>query len=60
MTEKQEALLRELLDREELKNGKRLLFGKILETGVYTSRDACVLISHMLGLLNFRQHFGEQ
>jgi hypothetical protein len=60
MSEKQESLLKELLDREELKNGERLLFGKILETRVETSKDASVLISHILGLLDFRQHFGEQ
>ena len=60
MTEKQQAFLTELLDREDLKNGERLVFGKILETRVETSKDASVLISHILGLLDFRQHFGEQ
>ena len=60
MTSKQEALLNELLDSEELKRAEQKAFGRILESKVSTSRDASVLISHILGLLNFRRQFGEQ
>ena len=60
MTSKQEALLEELLDGEELKEAERYVFGQILESKISTSKDASVLISHILGLLNFRRQFGEQ
>ena len=59
MTSKQEALLEDLLDGEELKEAERFVYGQILESKVATSRDASVLISHILGLLNFRRQFGE-
>ena len=60
MTEKQEALLTELLDGDELKDAERYVFKGILETKVSTSKDASALISHILGLLNFRRQFGEK
>ena len=60
MTAKQEALLKELLDGEELKRAEQKVFGRILEFEVSTSRDASVLISHILGLLNFRRQFDKQ
>ena len=60
MTSKQEALLNELLDSEELKEAERYVFGQILQSKVSASKDASVLISHILGLLNFRRQFGEQ
>ena len=59
MTSKQEALLEEFLDGEELKEAERFVFGQILESKVSASKDASVLISHILGLLNFRRQFGE-
>ena len=60
MSSKQEALLRDLLDGEELKEAECYVFGQILESKVSTSKEASVLISHILGLLNFRRQFGEQ
>ena len=60
MTSKQETLLKELLDSEELKEAECYVFGQILESKVSTSKDASALISHILGLLNFRRQFGEQ
>lgn len=60
VSSKQRALLDELLGSEELKQPERYVFGQILKDKVATSRDASVLISHMLGLLHFRRHFGEE
>ena len=60
MTAKQEDLLNDLLDGEELERAEQKVFGRILKSRVSTSRDASVLISHILGLLNFRRQFGEQ
>lgn len=60
MTSKQEALLKELLDGEELERAEQKVFGRILKSRVSTSKDASALISHILGLLNFRRQFGEQ
>lgn len=60
MTAKQLDLLKELLDTEELKEAECYVFRQILESKISTSRDASVLISHILGLMNFRRQFGEQ
>lgn len=45
MTAKQERLLKDLLDGEELKRAEQRAFGEILESKVSTSHDASVWIS---------------
>ena len=60
MTSKQETLLEDLLSGEELKDAECYVFRQILESKVSTSKDASALISHILGLLNFRRQFGER
>ena len=58
ITQKQADLLSELLDSDELESAERKVFGGILRTRVKSSRDASALISHILGLLQFRRQFG--
>lgn len=58
VSEKQRALLDELVNSDELEDAERRAFGRILRNNVSGSRDASVLISHILGLLNFRRQFG--
>ncbi len=60
MTSKQEALLKEILDGEELSDSESRNLKSIFRSRVSTSEDASVLISHVLALLKFRRHFLEQ
>ncbi len=60
MTPKQEALLREILQSEELADSESQRLKTIFKSRVSTSEDASVLISYILGLLKFRRHFPEQ
>ena len=57
MTSKQEALLREILQSEELADSECQTLKEIFKSRVSTSEDASVLISHVLALLKFRRHF---
>ncbi len=57
MTSKQEALLKEILQSEELSDSESRKLKGIFKSRVSTSEDASVLISHVLGLLKFRRHF---
>ena len=59
MTPKQEALLKELLESEEPLDSESQSLRDIFESEVSTSEDASVLITHVLALLKFRRHFGE-
>jgi hypothetical protein len=59
MTPKQEDLLKEILDSEELSDSESRSLKSIFRSRVSTSEDASVLISHVLALLKFRRHFGE-
>ena len=59
MTAKQEDLLREILQSEELSDSECRRLKGIFKSRVSTSEDASVLISHVLGLLKFRRHFGD-
>lgn len=59
MTEKQAALLAELLEEEDLEDNERYVFRGIFDSKVSTSYDASVLISHIIGLLNFRRRFAQ-
>ncbi len=60
MTAKQEDLLKEILESEELSDSESRRLKGIFKSRVSTSEDASVLISHVLGLLKFRRHFFEQ
>jgi len=57
MTPKQEALLKELLDGDELPDSERQELRHVFESQVSTSEDASVLITYILGLVKFRRHF---
>ena len=57
MTPKQEALLREILQSEELLDSESQGLKEIFESRVSTSEDASVLITHVLALLKFRRYF---
>lgn len=60
MTPMQEALLREILESEELSDSESQRLRKIFKSRVSTSEDASVLISHVLALLKFRRHFPQE
>lgn len=60
MTAKQDDLLNEILESEELSDSESRELKGVFKSRVSTSEDASVLISHVLGLLKFRRHFLEQ
>ena len=60
MTYKQETLLREILESEELLDFESQSLRKIFKSRVSTSEDASVLITYILGLLKFKRHFPQE